>query len=327
MPRNAVWRAVAGWVAILLCLGVYWFELNQTHQSQLDQVEANVRLRAEQTVHALALQVSTMVEKLDYLTLQLGQSWLAEDERTFRRTVSVAQHALPEGAVVQVAIANERGEILFSSLVPEDATVAATKVSIADRPHFAVHLNRAEAGLYISHPVLGRISGKWTVQFSRPLHRDGRLEGVIVVSVSAEHLSRALRDIFPDPADVALLLRDDGAYLARSHLLEGVLGKSVPADRGFLHDHLVSHGFYDVVAPVDGVERYYAWRRVQDRPLVVSLGLSKSVAMATVRESVQSSSLYNLVASGALLLAALWITWLYLLKSRQTAALARISHR
>jgi diguanylate cyclase (GGDEF)-like protein/PAS domain S-box-containing protein len=327
LPRNAVWRALAGWVAILLCLGVYWFELNQTHRSQLDQVEANVRLRAEQTVHALALQVSTMVEKLDYLTLQLGQSWLAEGERTFRRTVSVAQHALPEGAVVQVAIASERGEVLFSSLVPEDATVAATKVSIADRSHFAVHLNRAESGLYISHPVLGRISGKWTVQFSRPLHREGRLEGVIVVSVSAEHLSRALRDIFPDPADVALLLRDDGAYLARSHLLEGVLGKSVPADRRFLHDHLVSHGFYDVVAPVDGVERYYAWRRVQDRPLVVSLGLSKSAAMATVRESVRSSGLYNLVATVALLLAALWITRLYLLKSRQTAALAQAGER
>ena len=46
LPRNAVWRALAGWVAILLCLGVYWFELNQTHRSQLDQVEANVRLRA-----------------------------------------------------------------------------------------------------------------------------------------------------------------------------------------------------------------------------------------------------------------------------------------
>ncbi|AMO36036.1 diguanylate cyclase [Thauera humireducens] len=327
LPRSALWRALAGWMAILLCLGVYWFELSQTHQSQLDEVEANVRLRAEQTVHALALQVSTMIEKLDYLTLQLGESWLAEDERTFRRTVAVAQGALPEGAVVQVAIADERGEILFSSLVPAGATAAATKVSIADRPHFAVHLKRVEPALHISHPVLGRISGQWTVQLSRPVLRDGQIRGVIVVSVSAEHLSQALREIFPDPADVALLLREDGAYIARSHLLEGVLGKKVPDDRSFLQDRAIRHGFYDVVAPVDGVERYYAWRRVPDRPLVVSLGLSKSVAMATVRDSVRSSGLYNLLTTVALLLAAQWITRLFLLKSRQTAALAEARER
>ncbi|WP_341649562.1 hypothetical protein [Thauera humireducens] len=150
---------------------------------------------------------------------------------------------------------------------------------------------------------------------------------MIVVSVSAEHLSQALREIFPDPADVALLLREDGAYIARSHLLEGVLGKKVPDDRSFLQDRAIRHGFYDVVAPVDGVERYYAWRRVPDRPLVVSLGLSKSAAMATVRDSVRSSGLYNLLTTVALLLAALWITRLFLLKSRQTAALAEARER
>lgn len=314
-------------MAILLCLGLYWFQLFQTHQTQAAEVEANVKLRAAQTVHALALQVSTMIEKLDYLTLQLGQSWLAESERTFRRSVILAQEALPQGAVVQVAIANMRGDVVFSSLVPEEVTVPATRVSIADRPHFGVHLNRAVPALHISHPLLGRISGEWTVQLSRPVIRDGRLEGVIVLSVSAAHLSRALHDIFPDPADVALLLRDDGAYIARSHLLEGTLGKQVPADRDFLHEPAKPHGFYEAVAPVDGVERYYAWRRVKDRPLVVSLGLSKQSAMAAVRESERSSILYNLVTTAALLLAALWITRLLLLKSRQTAALTEARER
>lgn len=327
LPRHAVRRAVAGWVAILLCLGLYWFQLLQTHQTQAAEVEANVKLRAAQTVHALALQVSTMIEKLDYLTLQLGQSWLAQSEREFRRSVVLAQEALPKGAVVQVAIADVRGDVVFSSLVPAEATVPATRVSIADRPHFVVHLNRAAPALHISNAVLGRISGEWTVQLSRPVIRNGRFQGVIVLSVSAAHLSRALHDIFPDPADVALLLRDDGAYLARSHLLEGVLGKHVPADRAFLQETSEPYGFYDAVAPADGVERYYAWRRVKDRPLVVSLGLSKQSAMAAVRESARSSFLYNLVTTAALLLAALWITRLFLLKSRQTAALAEARER
>ncbi|WP_341649563.1 hypothetical protein [Thauera humireducens] len=144
-----------------------------------------------------------MIEKLDYLTLQLGESWLTEDERTFRRTVAVAQGALPAGAVVQVAIADERGEILFSSLVPAGATAAATKVSIADRPHFAVHLNRVEPALHISHPVLGRISGQWTVQLSRPVLRDGQIRGDRRLGVGGTPVAGPARDL-PRPGGCRL---------------------------------------------------------------------------------------------------------------------------
>lgn len=327
LPRNAVRRAVAGWVAILICLGVYWFQLCRTHQTQIAEVEGNVKLRAEQTVHALALQVGTMIEKLDYVTLELGERWLVEDGQVFGRTVRVAQEALPEGAAVQVAVADARGDVVFSNLSADGAGASATKVSIADREHFTVHLSGANQGLYISHPVLGRISGQWTVQFSRPIVRDNRLEAVLVLSVSAAHLSRAMRDIFPDPADVALLLRDDGAYLARSYLLEGVLGTHVPPERAFLQETLSNHGFYEAVAAVDGVERYYAWRRVPDRPLVISLGLDKAGAMAMVQASLRSNRLYNLVTTVALLLAGLWITRLFLLKSRQAAKLELTGER
>lgn len=157
--------------------------------------------------------------------------------------------------------------------------------------------------------------------------RDGRFEGVIVLSVSAAYLSGALHDIFPDPGDVALLLREDGSYIARSSMLKGALGEQVPAQREFLTSPSTLHGFYDAVASVDGIERYYAWRRVKDRPLVVSLGLGKQSAMAAVQESVRSSVRYNLVTTTALLLAALWITRLFLLKSRQSAALAEARDR
>ncbi len=164
-------------------------------------------------------------------------------------------------------VADTEGRIVFSNLTPNGGGKAA--VSIADRAHFKVHKQGQPPRMYVSHPLFGRVSQRWTIQFSRPIMDDGRFAGVIVISLSPEYLSRALQDIFPDKADAALLLRDDGAYLARSHMLDTVLGKSVPATRNFLPDPALQFGTYEALAPIDGVRRYYAWHRTSNAALVV----------------------------------------------------------
>lgn len=324
--RKALLRTVFAWLLLFTVLGFYWVQLHRSHQQQLLEAESGAKLRASQTVHALALQVGTMIEKIDYIARHMADEWPRSGDAQFRNTVEVAQNALPEDAVVQVAITDASGNIVFSSLNPTDDT-RRSAVSIADREHFEVHTGGGEARLFISRPLMGRISGQWTVQFTRPILNGPRFDGVVVVSISSEHLSRAFRRIFPDPSDVALLLRDDGAYLARSHLLEQVLGKSVPADRRFLSEPGEVSGFYDVVAPVDGVARFYAWRRAADYPVVVSLGLSTERALASVNRSIRESRRQNLLASCLLLVSAACITVLFLQRSRQSAHLQLASER
>ena len=64
-------------------------------------------------------------------------------------------------------------------------------IDIADREHFRAQLNPARDELFISSPVLGRRSGKWTVQFTRKLlGPDGEFAGVVVVSLGCDELSR-----------------------------------------------------------------------------------------------------------------------------------------
>lgn len=321
-----IWRIVAAWLLLVLALAVYWLQLDRAHVSGLAEAESAAKLRAAQTVHGLALQVGTLIEKMDYIARHMADEWQRVPPGHFHDIVAVAQNALPEGALVQVAIADAHGDIVFSSLSARVAA-AGQPVSIADREHFRVHVDAPDPQLYISRPLVGRISGQWTVQFSRPIIGAQGFEGVVVLSVSAEHLSRALRSIFPDPADVALLLREDGVYLARSHLLEQVLGKHVPSSRTFLIDRSAESGHYDVVAPVDGVPRFYAWRRAAGYPVLVSLGLSTERVLAGVRGTIQESRQRNFLGTLMLVAAAGLITWLVIQRSRQALALQRASER
>ncbi len=324
-PRRAITHAAVAWLLIVLALGLYWTRLHYTHAAQLRQAESQAYLRAAQTSHAMSLQVGSMIEQVDYIARHMGEHWLHDTPADFRRAIGVARQTLPEGALIQVAVVDTSGKIVFSSLTPAGKSTA--PVSIADRDHFKAHMQGQAPRLYISHPLFGRVSQRWTIQFSRPIMDNGRLAGVIVISLSPEYLSRSLQDIVPDKDDVALLLRDDGAYLARSHMLETVLGKSVPAARNFIPDPTLQLGTYEVVAPIDGIRRYYAWHRTANAALVVVLGLSKDKALAGVNTSIYNSNVQNMLSTILLLVAAAWITQLYLKIHGQTLALLKSNER
>ena len=202
------------------------------------------------------------------------------------------------------------GTLTYSSLsgsTPRNAR----PVSIADREHFRVHTQGGPARLFISRPVLGRVSGQWSIQFSYPITQQGRFAGVLVLSIAPDYIASGFRQLFGAGSDVALLVRADGSYLARSHLLEQVLDKSVPQDRGFLTAPQAWQGEYQVVNPIDGVERYYAWTRLAQYPLVVSVGLDRAQALAVTRSAIRDSHWRNGVGSTLIVLALLWIALLF----------------
>ena len=128
-----------------------------------------------------------------------------------------------------MAVAHETGRIIYSNLTP-DSSATAMQFSIANREHFLVHTRglTPAAGLYISDPLQGRISGQWSIQFAQPLSRDGAFAGVLVVSVSPAFISEYFQKVFPNSGgDVALLLNDRGYYLARSSKQNEVIGSQV----------------------------------------------------------------------------------------------------
>ena len=318
------WRVTGALAAVLVACGAYWWLLLAQQQEQTTFAETQTELRATHIARTLAAQMETLMGGLEYLARSLAVLHEHDPQHTFQLAATDALASFPPGSILQIAVTDSSGRIVYSSLSPDSATLG---TSIGDRPHFQAHTLETEKRLYISRPTLGRVSGQWSVQVSYPISQGNRFGGVVVLSINPDYLSNNLRDVFTQGNDAALLLRADGAYLARSHGQKEVMALNVPADREFLRYPERTSGRYQVAAPIEDVHRFYAWQRLAHYPLVVSVGLSRDQAMAGTYQSVRDSRLRNAVGTLAFVLAACWIALLFQRQKQDRERLERQRQR
>ena len=53
-------RAIPVWILVLVAFALYWGQLLQSHQDQLNQTEQQTKLRAAQMASALSLQIGSL---------------------------------------------------------------------------------------------------------------------------------------------------------------------------------------------------------------------------------------------------------------------------
>jgi hypothetical protein len=135
--------------------------------------------------------------------LQLRQSLLEAEETPGTHAIQTHIEAIVAGGrfgIVQVGVTDRHGVGAWGT------GGGAGGVSVADREYVRAHLDGGADGLFVSHPLLGRSTGRWGVQVSRPV-RDlwGRLVGVGVVSLDPVALSRGLGRDLNGAAQVAVV--------------------------------------------------------------------------------------------------------------------------
>lgn len=129
--------------------------------------------------------------------------------------------------VAQVAAIDKNGFLISSSgqLHPIE------RMYLGDRDHISAHLGDPSDKLYISTPVLGRVSGKWTIQFTRPFfEKDRVLGGVLVVSLNVDYLALTYRNMEIDERSGIALLNPRGVILAGRGPYAEQYGLSVPPE-------------------------------------------------------------------------------------------------
>lgn len=320
-PSRWVSWVVGLLLAVLVVLGVHWFALFKDHQRQLQGAQESVQLRAAQIAHAMALQSRMLVSDIDYMLRTLAESWVRNGASAALDMVREMEATLPSGALVQATVADHEGYLQLGTLM-EDG-IPEQPVYIGDREHFTVHVGAVAPRLHVSVPVVGRTSQQWSVLFSRPVLRNGRLDGVVYLAISPEYLSNALHEILPDPGDVALLARNDGYYLARSHGLSKVLGKQAPDKLAFVSNADIASATGKVTSVIDGVTRLYAYHRLDDYPLTMVVGLNAGAALAVTHDAIRASHTENAVGSALLLIMMLLTAGFFAQSERAAAALAQ----
>jgi signal transduction histidine kinase len=176
----------------------------------------------------------------------------------------------------QVGIIDAKGIYILSNL-------PTTKpMDLSDREHFKVHVASDKVGLFVSQPVLGRASGKWSIQMTRRITLpNGDFGGVVVVSIDPGYFSSFYSALKLGPNGLAALYGLDGISRVRR----------VGSKEGFGYNALAANmftrisrgqlaGSYTEPSAVDGVTRLYYFRKVPQYDLVVSAGFEMQDLLA-----------------------------------------------
>ena len=295
---------------------IYWWRLSENHEQIRNASLTQAALRASQLSDAVTQQMDALMHGVDFVVRQLRDQYAAGNPAAFEATVRSALDAFPDGSLLQIGVIDPDGYLAWSNLGVKG------RIYLGDREHFKAHAATEADRLFVSKPVFGRASKSWSVQFTRPMFKRGRFDGVMVVSLSPEYVARTLSQIELDPSDALALLYLDGAYMARVPDSAGAYGKSVPPERPFVGTETPRHGVARIVAAYDGVRRTTAWDRMDQFPFVMTVSLGEDAFQAPVAKEIDDDLLRNAVGVALMMALGFGISWLLLRIARQQQALA-----
>jgi signal transduction histidine kinase len=303
------------WVSVLAVIGM---EYRESMAAQARHNTNLARAFQEQTVRVVAA--------VDQATIRLRDAVRnGDDTRT-----DLAQFANETGMaptiLVQLSLVGPDGRFIGSNLDPDG--IKTGHVDLSTREHIRIHLApdsvadavRAQLtdGLFIGKPVLGKVSGRWTIQLSRRIDGpDGRVRGVVVASLDPSYFENIYRSVELGRQGGVTLVGADRVIRARvigdSSLGMGAsIGASSP---------LVTHGWrrsgdFVSLSTVDAVERIVGYHRIDDYPLYVLVASSTEESLADWQTMRNIVLLLTALLSAAVIAAA----WIFLSNVRRLEA-------
>ncbi|WP_165772309.1 ATP-binding protein [Niveispirillum lacus] len=208
-------------------------------------------------------------------TLRTAKAEYESDPLVFSLREFLGQHAMPQGFTVQISLIGPDGYLLDSTLPlgPE-----ARITNYLDRVHISTHLRQDTGSIFIGPPIVGRLSGKWSIPISLRLNKpDGSLAGVMVLAVDPFYLSSYYHKLDLGSDGVVNILGMDGIVRARSGRSGDPssavgLGQSMAESAVMKMARQSPYGVLDDISAIDNVRRLMAYRQMRAYPLVAIVG-------------------------------------------------------
>ncbi len=283
--------------AALFCLAGIWslalYDASQSQETALQKSRAETLVEAR----AYAEYSKASIKRLNEVLLHYREHWF-DTGASFSKRVESTQREIADLAF-QVAVLDQNGVLQYSSIAG-----AKLGIDLSDRPHFKAHKDApTQDVLYISSPVKGRVSGKWSIQFTRSLRKDGQFRGVIVASVDPEVFSEFGRSLKIGERGSVSMLRNNGELLNRFPNYEAYLGK-VYVEAPFLNAAVPPSANYERVAATDQVRKIFGYYKDPEFGLIFLVGQSKDEVLALSME--HRRMVFWLAAFGSLLVVLLF---------------------
>jgi diguanylate cyclase (GGDEF)-like protein len=257
----------------LLVLALLWTVIFARLSVEKDTTYRETMASAAILSAALEQHTVKAIHQVDQITRFVKYEF-EKNPNHFDLATTVQKGVVQSDTLVQVSLIDERGTLIAST-----AEQNPQRIDLSDREHFKVHEHENDDSLYISKPVLGRVSGQWTLQMTRRLnHPDGSFAGVVVVSEDPNYFTS---DFYNNAAigkyGVIAVVADNGAVLARHTGSAKDAPGAFSASGAYPVSEHVSGTYVD---PIDGVTRIVSYRHIDGYPMGVLVGLSQAEEFA-----------------------------------------------
>lgn len=266
---------LASALLVLIVATVAW-EGQRIEQDRMRQFEDELRHQAELMDETL----SRELQGLDTALLMLRAVFIDHRDDMARAIAQLRQGSLKD-LNVYVTVADREGRVAFTDVPGETGE----GVNLGDREHFRIFAAGGVDRLYISDPVFGRLTKRWGVQLARPvIGRSGEFQGVILVFLPPEQLTRFVAPLAQSDATVMSVHSRRGALLSRSS------GSEIDREQARLSDEQmnayrqVRQGYQLQTLAAPRGEQALAFRWNDDYPLLLIVTRRTDAARAGIRE-------------------------------------------
>lgn len=290
------------WATVAILMNVSWRDAMNAQIRQNSNLALSL---GEQTVRVMAA--------VDQATIRMRDAVQASDFDKADFTRFANETGMAPQILTQLSLVGPDGRFVGSNIDPSGEKTG--HVDLSDREHVQVHLNRetAEAarlqqtpnGLFVGKPVVGKVSGKATIQLSRKIpDASGGIAGLVVASVNPSYFEDVYRGVQLGSTGVVTLIGNDSTVRARVMGGQSVgMGSVVARADSNNMDELGANGNYVRASRLDGIERIYAYHRVGDYPLLVVVATSIDEALQEWRASrnvaLFTMALFSVALAGA----------------------------
>src|SRR5918993_1280651 len=192
----------------LVLIAMFWVGTTQRSSTELSEAISSEFSKNANLALALDVQTNQLLAGIDnYLLLIKDQHEQPGPRIPLRRLVAPAFG--DESSITFIGVTNERGDVV-------ESLTEFAPTNVVDREFFQTHRQFDLGRLLISEPVLGRISGRWTITLTRRVDTPDRpLGGIVAISVEPQYLTELFATTALGPLDVMSLVLTNGITLAR----------------------------------------------------------------------------------------------------------------
>jgi diguanylate cyclase (GGDEF)-like protein len=266
---------------VLVCVmlvGMHAWNSWNARQVELHKAETDTRNMA----WALAGQVENSIKMVD--TVLVGMVERAETDGSPAASATRLRYMihthLNELTLLQgLFILDNTGRVIMSSV---DGAVSRNN---SDREYFQYHKTHVDRGPRVGAPLIGRTSKLWIIPVTRRIdHPDGSFAGVALATIKIDFFSTFYRSVDVGEAGTILLMMTNGTLVLRTPFDPSHIGTDVSS--GQISRLLTTHGPVGTAmfhSRIDGIERLYSYRRLNNYPLLVAVARSKEELLAEWR--------------------------------------------